>query len=199
MQISPAIQDPISRMLWEKSVVEQPIDCFSRSNRKHLLVPAKAILDMERICRPLKRLIARKRKNSGSHGFSDPPRKIRPKSTVTYPKMPLIAPKQLIGSLPIQGHLDGLPGALAHEVHRNDGRGRDRFLKTGNNMRKRRLELFSIDLDRCMLRTEHCCRLGGIHQLIILKRLAVTNRKSGPFPSVLIHQSEEQSRIEPSA
>ena len=114
-------------------------------------------------------------------------------------QMPFVATEQFIRPLTNQGNLDILSRALRDEVHRNNRRSCDRFFETFHDLWKRAFEFGLIKLHRYVLGAKKGGSLGRISQLIISECLAIADRVCGPGTALLIHQSQEQARVEAAA
>src|SRR5262245_5168919 len=113
--------------------------------------------------------------------------------------MPLVAAKQLVGSLSNQSDLHVLSGALGHEIHRHDRGRRHRLFKTRNNPWQRSLEFLAIELDLNVLGPQQRGGLGRIFQLVVFEGLTVSDGVGAPWSAVLVHEREKESRIKAAA
>ena len=97
-------------------------------------------------------------------------------------QMPFVAAEQFVRPLADQRNFHILPCPLGNEVHRNNGRCRDRLLQTFHDFRQRSFELGLVKLYRHMPGAQKSRRFRGIRQLVIFEALSVTYRVGWPGP-----------------
>ncbi len=139
-QVGPRLKDAVACALRQQPRPEQAVDFVSRQDGKHVLIALETIFDIQRIHAALQRFLAGQVAYAAVDAGPEPLRQPSPVRSVLHAEMAIVATEELVRSLADQRHLDVLSCPFAYEIHRDDGRSRDRLLEHRDDLRQRRLE-----------------------------------------------------------
>src|ERR1700730_2601266 len=122
-----------------------------------------------------------------------------PPISVVNAEMPFVSAKKLIRALTNQGNFDVLPRALRNKIHRDNGRSCDRLFQEFHNLGQRSLKFSLLKSYRHMPSAQKGSSFRCISDLVVFESLPVPNGVRRPGSALLIHQSQEQTRIETAA